>query len=114
MQQAGPITDEQGINRALSAFEAAYNRKDLAELATIWSSLPREAYRNQFRDARTLTFQLRPTGKPAISGDTASVDCTRILSITTSGQRLPAVTERVRVTLSRASSGWLIQSIATR
>lgn len=107
-------SDEQSISRTLSAFEAAYNRKDLAGLATIWSSLPRETYRTQFGDARALAFQLRPTGKPAVSGDTATVDCTRILSITTSGQRVPAATERVRVTLSRAPSGWLIQNITTR
>jgi hypothetical protein len=109
------LVDEQGIDRTLAAFEAAYNRKDLRGLAGIWSSMPRgtsEKTAEQFRLAKTLVYQLQPSGKPVLTGDTASVDCTRILNLTTrDGLRPPPVSERVRVNLSRAPSGWLIQSI---
>jgi len=107
--------DEQSIAQTLSEFEAAYNRKDLTGLETIWNPMPGNTsaiIREQFRIARTITFQLRPLASPVVSGDSASVDCTRTLNLVArDGQRPPAVSERVRVSLSRTRSGWAIQGI---
>ena len=110
------VADEQAVGKALTDFEAAYNRKDMAALEALWSPMPGNTaalMRDQFRLARTITFQLRPVGRPAMAGDSATIDCTRTLNlITRDGGHPPAVAERVRVTLGRTRTGWVIQSIA--
>jgi hypothetical protein len=107
--------DEQSITQILSEFEAAYNRKDLVGLETIWNPMPGNTASiigEQFRIARTITFQLRPLASPVVSGDSASVDCTRTLNLVArDGQKPPAVSERVRVSLGRTRSGWAIKEI---
>ncbi len=90
---------------------------DLAALQTLWSGMAKstaEAYREQFRFAKSVVFHLQPLEPPSIAGDSATVNCTRSLSLTLkSGPRPPAVNERVRVTLSRAGSGWVIRAITS-
>jgi hypothetical protein len=67
----------------------------------------------QFRDARALSFQIRAAAPPMVNGDSATVNCNRLLSMTAKdGQRLPAVNDHVRVTLERAGSTWVIRAIA--
>jgi tetratricopeptide (TPR) repeat protein len=107
--------DYQSIERTLSAYEAAYNAKDLKSLESVWQSMPKsmaDATRREFGDAKAISFQIRPLEKPAINGDSATVNCTRTLSLTMkNGRAQDMAGERVRVKLGRSAAGWLIQSI---
>jgi hypothetical protein len=109
--------DEQSIARALSAFESAYNAKDLPALRTVWPSMPKnvgDTLNAQFRYAKSLTFRIRQSGPPVIAGDTATVPCTRALDVVTrDGQKAASGDERVRVTLERTGATWAIRSIAS-
>jgi serine/threonine-protein kinase len=114
-QSNSAALDQQAIVRAIGAFESAYNRMDLPGLQALWNGMPKstsDAYRDQFRFAKSVAFQLQPLEAPAVSGDTATVACTRSLSLTLkSGPRPPGVNEKVRVTLGKAGTGWVIRSI---
>jgi len=107
--------EQQAIVRVVAAYADAYNQMDLKALQSIWSSMPKavaDGTRNQFRDAKSLTYQMTPAGQPSINGNTATIACTRVLRLVTKGgDRLPPVNERVRVTLTRSASGWGISSI---
>jgi hypothetical protein len=109
------LADYQSIARTLSAYEAAYNAKDLKAIQSVWQELPKnmaEATRREFGDAKSIGFQIRAIDKPMVNGDSATVNCDRTLSLTLKqGGRQQMPGERVRVALTRASSGWLIQSI---
>jgi eukaryotic-like serine/threonine-protein kinase len=109
------LADSQLIARTLSAYEAAYNAKDLKAIQSVWQEMPKnmaDATRREFGDAKSIGFQIRAIDKPMVNGDSATVNCNRTLSLTLKqGGRQEMPGERVRVTLIRASSGWLIQSI---
>jgi eukaryotic-like serine/threonine-protein kinase len=105
------LADEQAVLKTLKDFETAYNRKDIGTLQKIWSGLPAAAYRQQFDDAKELRFQLAPAGQPSVTGDSATVTCTRSLVYRGKILGVLQVSERVSVTLVRNSSGWLIGSM---
>ena len=84
-------------------------------MQSLWSGMPKnivESYRNQFRDAKSLEFRLIPAGQAAVNGNTATAICTRTLRFTARGERPLGSNERVRVTLDRAGSQWVIKTIA--
>jgi hypothetical protein len=114
-QTSRALADQQSISKALAEYEAAYNRMDLKTLQAIWNPMPKDSVEKigaQFRNARAIMFRMMPVGQPIVNGDSATVDCTRTTSFTAkTGERLSPVNDRVRVTLSRASSGWVIRSI---
>ncbi|MGH9667569.1 MAG: PEGA domain-containing protein, partial [Bryobacteraceae bacterium] len=107
--------DNEAVLQAVSAFEAAYNRLNLKALQSVWPGMPKntaDSFRDQFRYTKTLRFQIRPSGQPVVSGDSATVNCARTLDLTTKdGQHAGVADERVRVTLNRAGSGWVIRAI---
>ncbi len=115
--QAPPAVsaDSQSIERTLSAYETAYNAKDLKSLESLWQGMPKgmaDATRREFGDAKAISFQIRPLEKATINGDSATVNCTRTLSLTMKNGRAQNMAgERVRVKLGRSAAGWLIQSI---
>jgi len=88
---------------------------DLGAMESVWTSMPKStatAYQNQFKFAKELVFHLQPLEAASVNGDSATVDCTRSLTITPkSGPRPPGINERVKVTLGRAGNGWVIRSI---
>jgi tetratricopeptide (TPR) repeat protein len=107
--------DSAAILSALKDFERAYNQKSLALLQGLWTGMPKsvaESYRNQFRDAKSLDFRLTPAGHPAVSGNEATVICTRSLRfVAKNGQRPPETNDRVRIGLERSGSQWTIRSM---
>ena len=113
-EQAKRAADQQAILKVIMDFEAAYNRRDLMALQRIWSTLQVGTYRNQFRDAKDLTFQLRIVGQPDVNGGTAVAMCTRTISYRGQSGGPQHSSERVRVTLTRESPGWLIRSIESK
>jgi len=110
-EQAGIAADEQAILKVLKDFEDAYNRKDIVSLQGLWGGVPVAAYRQQFRDASDLHFQLQTTGQPAVNGNSASAVCTRTLTYRGRSGGSQTHSERVRVVLARTAAGWSIRSI---
>ena len=109
--------DSTAILNTLSEFQTAFNGKNLAALQGIWTGMPKntaESYRAEFRNARSLEFRLTPTGHVTINGNSATVICTRSqLFIAKNGERPPPSNDRVRVTLDRAGSRWVIRAISS-
>jgi serine/threonine protein kinase len=105
--------DDAAISRALKEYQAAYERKDLAALQTIWPSIPKaslDGIRGSFHDATEVSMGLRPVGEPKISGNSATVLCDRNLRQVILKRVLQA-SGRVRIVLLRAGTGWTIQSV---
>jgi hypothetical protein len=122
-EQTKRLSDEQAknvrsaenaaISRALRDYQAAYSRKDLTALQTIWPSIPKQALegiRGSFRDASEVSMDLRAVGDPQISGNSATVICDRNLHQVIMKRAFQA-TGKVRIVLSRVASGWIIQSV---
>jgi serine/threonine-protein kinase len=122
-EQTKRLSDEQAknvrsaenaaISRALRDYQAAYSRKDLTALQTIWPSIPKQALegiRGSFRDASEVSMDLRALGDPQISGNSATVICDRNLHQVIMKRAFQA-TGKVRIVLSRVASGWIIQSV---
>jgi serine/threonine-protein kinase len=110
-EQKKRAADQQAIVKVLAEFEAAYNRRDLAALQRIWSAVPVTTYRQQFRDARDLIFQLHVIGQPEVSGNSAAAICSRMMSYRGQSGGLQTHSDRVKVSLSREASGWVLRSI---
>jgi tetratricopeptide (TPR) repeat protein len=110
-EQAKHVADEHAIINVLKEFEAAYNRKDLPSLQRLWNDVPVARYRQQFREAKDLQFRLEVSGPLVMNGSLATVICTRTQSYRGQVEGLQTVSERVKLTLSREASGWLIRSI---
>ena len=103
--------DSQAVLRTLTDFEAAFNQMDLATMERLYNPMP-AALREQFRGFKSVTFSMKPTGVPAVNGDTATVTCTRAQSVVAKqGGRFATPTEQVRVTLNRTGAGWIIREI---
>jgi hypothetical protein len=113
----GSLADQQAIVRTLGQYESAYNAKNLKALQDVWRDMPKsvsDPLAAQFRYARGLAFQIKPTAAPVVNGNSATVTCTRSLDLTTTdGQKVNSGNERVRVTLEKTGQSWAIQSIAT-
>ena len=105
--------DYAAISKALSAYQVAYERKDLTALQSIWPSIPKPAFegiRSSFRDASEVTMELHALGDPKIAGGTATVICDRNLRQVIL-KRLLQASNRVKIVLVRAGAGWVIQSV---
>lgn len=110
-EQSKRAAEEQAITAVLKEFEAAYNRRDIGALQSLWSGVPVAVYRQEFKDAKDLKFQLQPAGEITVNGGSASVVCTRTLAYQGRSGGRQTHSERVTVTLSREPSGWVIRSI---
>jgi serine/threonine-protein kinase len=111
LELAKNTTDDQAIIKVLKDFDAAYNRKDLSTLQKLWNGVPVAAYRQQFKEAIDLRFELQLVGQPVVNGNSATVVCTRTLTYKGQSGGAQTHSERVKITLNRDLPGWLIRSI---
>jgi hypothetical protein len=115
-EQARRTADEQAVFRALKDLEGAYNNKNLAAVRGLWSEAPVNMLSVTFKEAKDLKFELQPSGQATISGNSASIVCTRVNTYRAKGDNGPIQkhSEQVRVTLTREASTWLIRSIVVQ
>jgi predicted Zn-dependent protease len=111
LERVKSAADEQAVVKVLQNFDAAYNRRDIAALKKLWDGVPVSAYRQQFREAQDLAFHLEILGQPVVTGNSATAICTRTLIYRGQSGGDQTHSERVKVTLSRERSGWVIRSI---
>jgi eukaryotic-like serine/threonine-protein kinase len=109
---AKSAADARAIERTLADFEAAFSRLDLAAMEKLYDPLP-TILRDNVRDVfRSVAFQLKPTGPITVNGDSATVVCTRKLSVKFRATAPPQdISERVRVDLARSGARWVIRDI---
>ncbi len=110
-EQARHNADLQAIGKLLADFEAAYNRKDLATMQRLWAGVPADKYRNQFKEAKDLKFELQLLGQPELNANSATARCRRTLNFRAQTGGMQVSTDWVTLHLSKDGSGWLIRSI---
>jgi predicted Zn-dependent protease len=106
--------DKQAILRTITEFSQAIKLKNEAALKALWPSIPErtlQQWRADFRNARTIEYELRPKGAPDIRGGTASLKCDLVLRKFYDSDSPYASEVGVFVTLERTASGWIIRSL---
>ncbi len=111
-QEKATRADNDAVLRTIADYEAAFNRMDLTAMQQLYNPLP-AALQKQFKDSKSVSFQLKPVEAPSVSGSSATVACTRTQSsVFRNGDRSASPPERVRVTLVRNGTRWVIREIA--
>jgi hypothetical protein len=107
--------DLQAIRLTLSEFAAAYSRMDARAIAQLHAAPdPETMSAKYFSQFKSIAFQLAPQAAPVVNGDAATVTCIQNVSIVAkSGDRHSSKPDRVRVTLIRAASRWMIRDIVS-
>jgi hypothetical protein len=115
LQQADRLAaDRRAVTQALARMEQAYGSRNVQSLTAVWPSIPGatlQTLRETFRIARAIELQLRPIRDPEISGDTAVVQCQRLLRQTFEGRQPLTNQGNVTIRLRRSGDSWLIQDI---
>lgn len=99
------------ISKVLTTYSAAFERKDLTLLKTVWPTLPEAALAQVFRGGGAIRSQLRLLGPVELSGDRATARCMRITEQVTQFGRQKPVEETRTVRLRRESGRWVIYAI---
>jgi hypothetical protein len=110
IQQLRTASDRDTVLKALRSYAAAYEHKDVNELAAVWPALNRKKISETFKNASSIKMDLKPLGDPSISGDTATVKCERTLLYAASGTK-NTFSDQITIRLQWRSSSWLIESI---
>ncbi|HET9406176.1 MAG TPA: protein kinase [Candidatus Sulfotelmatobacter sp.] len=105
------LTDSDMILSALGRLEQAYSDKNANEVCAIWRNCPR-GLDGIFKQVTSVSIKFQPSGPVNISGDTATLACTRT-SVTVYKEGPKPVSSRVTVRLHRQANGWEIESIDT-
>ena len=111
LEQAKHAADVQAVSKLLAEFNAAFSQRDLAALQRLWAGVPVDKYRQQFKEAKELSFQLQLVSQPEVIGNTATAICMRTFHFRGQAGGVQNLTERVKLNLTRDGSGWLIRSI---
>jgi hypothetical protein len=104
-------TDRNEIAKVLTVYAAAFQKKDLNLLRTVWPDLPEAALAQAFRARGEIHSELRPLASAEFAGDRATVRCMRITQQVTQFGRQKPVEEARTVRLRRESGRWVIYAI---
>jgi DNA-binding transcriptional regulator YbjK len=104
-------TDRNEIAKVLTVYAAAFQKKDLNLLRTVWPDLPQAALAQAFRARGEIHSELRPLASAEFAGDRATVRCMRITQQVTQFGRQKPVEEARTVRLRRESGRWVIYAI---
>jgi hypothetical protein len=105
------LTADRGeISKVLAIYSAAFEKKDINLLKTVWPDLP-AALAQALRGRGEIRSQLRPLAPAEFSGDRASISCMRVTEQVTQFGRQKPVEETRTVRLRRESGRWVIYAI---
>jgi hypothetical protein len=104
-------TDRDEIAKVLTGYAAAFQKKDLNSLKTVWPNLPEAALAQVFRGKGEIRSELRPLAPAEFNGDRATVRCMRTTQQVTQFGRQKPVEETRTVRLRRESGRWVIYAI---
>jgi serine/threonine-protein kinase len=105
------VADRKEIDRVLTAYASAFEKKDLNSLKTIWPGLPEASLAQAFRGKGAIRSQLRPVAPVELAGDRATVRCIRVTEQVTPFGRQKPVEEARTVRLYRENGRWIISAI---
>ncbi len=108
-------SDRKGVMQTLKRYADAYQHKNTDELQTIWPDLAkpdRKKIADSFKSAASIQIELKPSGDPTISGDTATVSCERSLLYTFSGGEQKTFADHVTIRLRKKAGTWLIEDVS--
>jgi hypothetical protein len=106
------LKDETEIHGLIEQYEAAYNRKDLDGMVSLWPSFPpavQQRTRQTFKVAKSVTMTLT-FGEPQITGPAASVVCKRTRDIVGADEGSGHTQDQVTFRFSRQNDHWIIDS----
>jgi len=107
--------DRDLILQTLRRWEAAMNHKKISELMEVWPGLAREEqkrYEAIFKFAKSLRYELQPSGELRINEDSAVVNCRRAIEISTPDSPKPKKNEdNVNVVLRKKGGNWIIETM---
>lgn len=91
------------------------NHKKISELMEVWPGLAREEqkrYEAIFKFAKSLRYELQPSGELRINEDSAVVNCRRAIEISTPDSPKPKKNEdNVNVVLRKKGGNWIIETM---
>jgi hypothetical protein len=99
------------IRKVLSLYAAAFDRKDLRLLKSVWPDLPEAALTQAFRAKGEIRSALNPVAPPELNGNTASIRCKRVTEQVTQFGRQKPVEEARTVRLRKDGGRWVISAI---
>jgi predicted Ser/Thr protein kinase len=103
--------DRGEISKVFTVYAAAFEKKDLKLLRTVWPALPETVLAQAFRASDKIRSQLRPLAPAELTGDRAVVRCTRVIEQVTQFGRQRPVEEPRTVHLRKENGRWLISAI---
>jgi serine/threonine-protein kinase len=104
-------TDREEIARLLNLYAAAFERKDLNLLKSVWPGLPQAALAQAFRGRGEIRSHLRPLAPAELAGGHATIRCTRVTEQVTQFGRQKPVEEARTVRLRKENGRWVIYAI---
>ncbi len=107
-----PQVERESILRTVYAFAAAMNNRDAAGVQRFRRLSPNE--QKQVEDLahlRSYSYELTPTGAPAIEGARATLRCVRQQTFVDSSRRKRDQNDTVLVALEKAADGWVIAAV---
>jgi hypothetical protein len=110
--QLGNLKDETDIRGLIEQYEAAYNRKDLDGMVSLWPSFPpaiQQRTRETFKTAKSVNMMLT-FGEPQISGASANVACKRTKDFVGADEGGGHTQDQVTFRLSKHNDRWIIDS----
>jgi len=105
------LTNSRMIQDTLHHLERAYSSKDVGGVCGVWPTCDRSRLRQVFKDAQSVSLSLRPIMEPNVSGDIATVQCTRRTATVYPRQKPIAIEQTVTIQLRKQDDGWHIESI---
>jgi serine/threonine protein kinase len=107
---ASPVAAEAAIRELLTKYQRAMEARSIDELRRIWPTLPEEALRNEFRQARRLDVEIA-NPDVTVSGTSATATFVRRYQLLTTDNQRVSTNSRTTMTLRRSGSEWLIERV---
>jgi len=114
-QGGGESADTSAVKDALNRLSQAYSTQIVDEVKKEWVGMNKQEEK-KLRDLfsnkalKAISIRFDSCSSPAISGDTATTNCTQALSYTAEGHRQTNQSS-VSITLKRASGMWRVESL---
>lgn len=105
------LTENDMILATLRSLEQAYSIKDANAVCGIWPKCPRKTFEQVFKSAQSASLSLHPIEAASISGDSASIVCTRRTVTVYGGAQQKVDEQKVTIHLRKQNENWRIDFI---
>jgi serine/threonine protein kinase len=99
--------EEADINRALDCLIDGYESLSVDEVKKCYPTVPAGNLEKAFKNAKALRMRLSDR-KVSVSGDSATVECTELMTYTIGSKLTPAPPAQLVIQLKKSATGWVI------